>query len=71
MTCDFKKTVCMVFTPKRSDKIISRSFPVFTIGGISLQYVSQFKYLRHVISDNFTDDADIKREISNMFMRTN
>jgi len=34
MTCNFKKTVCMVFTPKRRDKIISRSFPVFTIGGI-------------------------------------
>jgi len=51
--------------------IISHSFPVFTIGGISLQYVSQFKYLGHVISDNFTDDADIKQEISNMFMRTN
>jgi len=37
MTCNFKKTVCMVFTPKRRDKIISRSFLVFTIGGISLQ----------------------------------
>jgi len=56
---------------QRRDIIISRSFHVFTIGGISLQYVSQFKYLGHVISDNFTDDADVKREISNMFMKTN
>jgi len=60
-TRNFKKTVCMVFTPKRRDKNyrLSRSFPVFTIGGILLQYVSQFKYLEHVISDNFTDEADI------------
>jgi len=61
MARNFKKTMCMVFTPKRRDKIVSCSFPVFTIGGISLQYVSQFKYLGHVISDNFSDDADITR----------
>jgi len=34
-------------------------------------YHMQFKYLGHFISDNFTDDADNKREISNMLMRTN
>ena len=38
---------------------------------MSLQYVSEFKYLGHIISDSSTDDADIKREIRNMFVRTN
>jgi len=57
----YSYTVCMVFAPKRRDKIKSRSFPVFTIGGISLQYVSQFKSLGHVFCDSVTDDAYIKR----------
>ena len=61
----------MVFTPKCHCKIVSRSFPAFKIGDMSLQYVSEFKYLGHIISDSSTDDADIKREIRNMFVRTN
>ena len=71
MLCNFKKTLCMIFTPKCRDKIVSRSFPAFKIGDISLQYVTEFKYLGHIISESFTDDADIKREICNMFVRTN
>ena len=36
-----------------------------------LQYVQSFKYLGHIISSNNNDDADIQREITNMFIRTN
>jgi len=71
LSCNLKKTVCMVFAPKCRNKIISRSFPLFKLGDTTLQYVTEFKYLGHIISDSFTDDADIRREIRNMFVRTN
>jgi len=32
---------------------------------------SSFKYLGHTISSTNADDADIQREITNMFVRTN
>ena len=35
-----------------------------------MQFVSEFRYLGHIITDNLRDDADIKREICNMYMRT-
>ena len=34
-------------------------------------YVSQIRYLGHEINDVLNDDADIKREIMNLFARTN
>ena len=71
MTCSTKKTVCMVFQPKMHSKIVAKSFPPLKLGNESLQYVSSFKYLGHVISSTLTDDSDIQREICNMFMRTN
>ena len=33
--------------------------------------MQKFKYLGHIISNNFTDDEDIDREIRNMFVRCN
>ena len=31
----------------------------------------QFRYLGHILSDNMNDDDDIRREIKNLFVRTN
>jgi len=50
---------------------VAKSFPLLRLGKECLQYVSSFKYLGHVISNNLTDDPDIQREICNMFVRTN
>jgi len=41
------------------------------IGGHCLQFVNEFRYLGHIISNNLSDDADIKREIHGMYVRTN
>ena len=71
MTCSTKKTVCMVFQPKQHSKIVAKSFPSLRLGNACLEYVSSFKYLGHVISNTFTDDSDIQREIRNMYIRTN
>ena len=48
--------------------IVANDFPCFTINGANLQFVSQFKYLGHMINNDFSDDDDIKREIRNLFM---
>lgn len=71
MIVNVKKTVAMVFAPKRRNMIVAREFPVFKIGNSCIQYVQNFKYLGHIITDNLMDDLDIQREIKNMFIRTN
>jgi len=62
----------MIFKPKSRDRLKTENFPPFTLNGCSLSFVQQFKYLRHIISNTLNDDDDdIKREIRNLFMRTN
>jgi len=41
------------------------------LNGFALAFVSQFKYLWHIINNTLNDDDDIKRDIKNLFMRTN
>ena len=71
MSCNVNKTVCMVFSPKCRRKVIRQSFPVFKLGDSDLQFVKSFKYLGHIICHSFSDDDDVKREIRNMYTRTN
>jgi Reverse transcriptase (RNA-dependent DNA polymerase) len=71
MICNSNKTVCMVFNHLDRNKVVSRMFPPFTPGTTKLQYVDEFKYLGHIIFNDFSDDCDISREICNMFVRTN
>jgi len=61
----------MVFRPRERSKVVLTSFPCFNVGGNSLHYVSSFKYLGHIIADCLRDNADIQREMKNMFVRTN
>ena len=45
-----------------------------SLDGCKLQFVSKFRYLGHIISDDLSDDDDIRREIKNLFVvfvRTN
>ena len=71
MTCNTSKTVCMVFPPSNRNCIIGPVFPSFVINQHTVKFVQKFKYLCHIISNNFTDDEDIDREIRNMFVRCN
>lgn len=71
MSCNVDKTVCMVFNPNSRKMIIDSDFPRFTLNGVALQFVKEFKYLGHIINNEFSDDGDIKREIRNFFMRSN
>jgi hypothetical protein len=71
MSCNVAKTVCMVFNPKCKRMIVDSAFPNFVIDGTPLQFVKEFKYLGHMVNNEFSDDDDVKREIRNFFMRTN
>ena len=71
MSCNTDKTVCMVFQPVCKKKTIARDFPPLSIGDTELKFVTEFKHLGHMINNDFNDNDDIKREIRNLFMRTN
>jgi len=45
--------------------------PQFSLGTNLVQFVTEFKYLSHMITDSLTDDADMQREVRNLFVRTN
>jgi len=71
MVCNTSKTVCMAFSPLDKRKIVATSFLPLALHNVSLQCVSEFKYLDHIISNNMSDEKDIMREIRNLFFRTN
>jgi len=71
MQCNVNKTVCMSYAPKNRSKIVSQSFPDFTLDGMKLKFASSFRYLSHIVQNNECDDDDIAGEIRNLFVRTN
>ena len=56
------KTICVIFVPKNKDRWITDNFPAFTMLGCKLTFVSQFKYLGHIINNNL-HDSDINRKL--------
>ena len=62
----------MVFRLKLRAKVVADILPQFNLGTDLLQFVKEFKYLGHKITDYLTDNADIQREVvRNLFVRTN
>jgi len=70
-TFNVSKTVCMIFKPVNSRYAIFDIFPAFYASGQILSFVTQFKYLGHVIRNDLCDNEDIKREIKALFTRCN
>ena len=62
LICYVKKTVCMVFNPKCRSNIVAQKFPSFTINNEPLQFVQEFKYLGHILSNTELDDGDSPRK---------
>jgi len=50
---------------------VYNNFPCFSIDGKPMQFVTEFKYLDHVITCSLSDDKDLQREMRNMYIRTN
>ena len=63
MAFNVSKTVCVVFNPLMSCKILSNNFPAFFVDNKELVFVKESKYLGTVITDTLLDDCDIEREI--------
>ncbi|XP_053617732.1 uncharacterized protein LOC128679476 [Plodia interpunctella] len=63
-----KKSQCMVF---RAGTNCPRDVPPVRISGTPLQWVSQFKYLGHIIAADLKDNADIDRERRALSIRAN
>jgi len=51
-----KKTVCMMFKPRSKTRYVIDDFPNFILAGCALHFVSEFRYLGHVLNDNLNDD---------------
>ena len=62
--CNIDKTVSLVFPPKNRRLVVGNDFPLFRLGHEVIKYVSSFKYLGQVITQNCSDEEDIQREIS-------
>jgi len=50
---------------------VSSVFSRFMINGLTVEFVQEFRYLGYILSCKMRDDSGIKREIRNMYMRTN
>ena len=50
---------------------MTSTFPSFQLDDRDLNYVTEFKYLGHLITNDECDDKDILREVRAMFTRTN
>jgi len=71
MTFNTNKTVCMVANPYDKGSIVCQAFPQLRLANCNLSYVSQFKYLGHIIEHTFSDNSDIRRELKSLFARAN
>jgi len=56
----------MVLKPLHKDRIVANEFLCFTLCGVKLKFVEQFRHLWHILSNSLNDDDDIKREIQNL-----
>jgi len=50
---------------------ISADIPSFTLDNCKLKFVSQLRYLGHIMNNNLKDDDDIKREIKKLLVNAN
>ena len=66
------------FNPKKSVIMIARTkedknqkFPSFTLAGGTLEVVSKVRYLGHMMSDDMSDDEDVKRQYCKLYAQAN
>ena len=46
-------------------EMLSNAYPYFTVGCSEQQFVSEFKYLVHIITNDLSDDADDQKHACN------
>lgn len=68
------KTACMVFNPRKPYKAVhlcTSRLPTVTLDGHELKWVSQFKYLGHILASDLSDAQDIRRVKRTLYYGTN
>ena len=68
ITYSTAKTQVMLITPGGNS---FHNPPNIRLSSTVIEYVNNFKYLGHVVSNNFTDDLDVEREMRNLYIRGN
>ena len=68
ITYNTKKTKCMYFKAKDCNM---RRLPVIVLSGNRIEYVNEFTYLGHVITDDLRDDSDIMSQNRKLCARGN
>ena len=63
-----RKTVVLLIRSRKC-RIVSK--PNIYLGSTVLSYVREFKYLGHILTEDFMDDSDIERELRIMSIRGN
>ena len=63
-----KKSVCMLIN---SNKFNLRTSPTIKLGDTRLSYVSSYKYLGCLITDELSDNGDIKKTLRGIYARAN
>ena len=64
--CNPLKSVVMYIDSRKADDAND-----LTIGGDKLNLVTTFKYLGHIISNNLSDEADMKAKVRQMYAKSN
>lgn len=62
-----RKTVVLLIQPQKHQMLK----PNIYLGSTVLSYVTEFKYLGHMVTVDFMDDSDIERELRSMSVRGN
>jgi len=57
--CNTDKTVFMVFPPKDKRKVVTSTFTAFKLDNMNLKFVTEFKYLGHIVSNDESDDRHV------------
>ena len=79
MTCEkFGVSHDIKYNPKKSAIMIVRSkmfkdssFPNFSLNNETIRECQEIKYLGHFLTNNLTDDADIRRQIRQTYVQAN
>ena len=69
MSCNSQKTVCIVFQPKRRDRIVA-SVPPPALRFVSMTFSSR-RHLGHVMNNSLTDDDDDINRAVKKFVHAN
>lgn len=68
MLYNVKKTKCMCFKPKLFHDIV---IPDIKLNGNAIDFVPSHKYLGYYMSESFTDDKDIVRQMRSIYAKGN